>query len=120
VGSQSADSLKTDINGAEIVMGLISRDTTKSDYVLFELGAPWGLGKPTFPLRIAGTGFEHVPEVLREKSSLMLDDVAQCLQLVEDVGRVAGLPRKADTARTKAAVLARAKTLAAASHATTR
>ena len=65
VGAQSAESLKSDLNGAEIVMGLIGRDTAKSDYVLWELGASWGLGKPTFPLRIAGATFEHVPEVSR-------------------------------------------------------
>jgi hypothetical protein len=120
VGAQSADSLKTDLNGAEIVMGLIGRDTAKSDYVLFELGASWGLGKPTFPLRIAGATFDHVPEVLREKSSLLLEDVAQCLQLVEDVGRVSSLPRKGDSVRSRAAVHAQAKRLAAAAHAAAR
>jgi TIR domain-containing protein len=114
VGAQSAESLKTDLNGAEIVMGLIGRDTAKSDYVLFELGASWGLGKPTFPLRIAGASFEHIPEVLREKSSLLMEDVAQCLQLVEDVGRVSSLRRKSDTTRARAAVLAQAKRLALA------
>jgi hypothetical protein len=97
VGSQSADSLQTDLIGAEIVMGLIGPDTSESDYVLFELGASWGLRKPTFPLRLAGATFRHVPEVLREKSSLLLEDVTQCLQLVEDVGRVSSLPRKASS-----------------------
>lgn len=94
VGSQSAESLQRDLIGAEIVMGLIGPDTTDSDYVLFELGASWGLRKPTFPLRVAGATFRHVPEVLREKSSLLLEDVTQCLQLVEDVARISSLPRK--------------------------
>jgi hypothetical protein len=79
-----------------------------------------GLGKPTFPLRIAGATFEHIPEVLREKSSLLLEDVTQCLQLVEDVGRVSSLFRKGDTTRTRAAVLAQAKRLAGAAHASAR
>lgn len=99
VGSQSADSLQADLNGAEIVMGLIGPDTSESDYVLFELGASWGLRKPTFPLRLAGATFRHVPEVLREKSSLLLEDVTQCLQLVEDVGRVSSLARKTSSRR---------------------
>jgi len=115
VGSQSAESLQTDLNGAEIVMGLISRDTRDSEYVLFELGASWGLRKPTFPLRFSGATFKHVPEVLREKSSLTLEDVTQCLQLVEDVGRISSLERKTtpaggvpDAVREKAEALARA------------
>jgi hypothetical protein len=99
VGSQSAASLQADLNGAEIVMGLIGPDTAESDYVLFELGASWGLRKPTFPLRLAGATFQHVPEVLREKSSLLLEDVTQCLQLVEDVARVSSLTRKTSAAR---------------------
>ena len=115
VGSQSADSLQTDLIGAEIVMGLIGPDTSESDYVLFELGASWGLRKPTFPLRLAGATFQHVPEVLREKSSLLLQDVTQCLQLVEDVGRVSSLPRKTISGRGRAeAVRRRAERLARA------
>lgn len=115
VGSQSADSLQTDLIGAEIVMGLIGPDTTESDYVLFELGASWGLRKPTFPLRLAGATFKHVPEVLREKSSLLLEDVTQCLQLVEDVGRVSTLNRKASSGRVRSeAVRTRAEQLARA------
>lgn len=94
VGSPSAASLQTDLNGAEIVMGLIGPDTAESEYVLFELGAAWGLRKPTFPLRIKGATFRHVPEVLREKSSLSLEDLTQCLQLVEDVHRASSLERK--------------------------
>jgi hypothetical protein len=35
-----------------------------------------------------------VPEVLREKSSLSLEDVSQRLQLVEDVHRISSLQRK--------------------------
>ena len=96
-------------------MGLIGPDTSESDYVLFELGASWGLRKPTFPLRLAGATFQHVPEVLREKSSLLLQDVTQGLQLVEDVGRVSSLARKTISGRGRAeAVRRRAERLARA------
>lgn len=115
VGSQSAESLQTDLNGAEIVMGLVGPDTTESEYVLFELGASWGLRKPTFPLRLTGATFQHIPEVLREKSSLSLEDVTQCMQLVEDIARISSLERKVSTARGGAtAVRRRAEQLASA------
>jgi hypothetical protein len=103
VGSQSSDSLLADLRGAEIVMGLVGPDTSESEYVLFELGASWGLRKPTFPLRIRGATFQQVPEVLREKSSLALADATQCLQLVEDVQRVSSLTRKVRSGRGKGA-----------------
>lgn len=96
-GAKSADTLQADLFGAEVVLGLITPQTTESDYVLFELGASWGLKTPTFPLRISGAGYDHVPEVLREKSSLSLEDTSQCLQLVEDISRVCSIRRK-DTA----------------------
>jgi hypothetical protein len=107
VGSQSSDSLQTDLNGAEIVMGLVGPDTAESDYVLFELGASWGLRKPTFPLRIRGATFRQVPEVLREKSSLSLEDVTQCMQLVEDVHRVSSISRKGHSGTGKGAAAVR-------------
>ena len=94
VGSQSAASLQADLEGAELVMGIIGPETSKSDYVLFELGAAWGLNTPTFPLRVRGATFQHVPEVLREKSSLTLEDLSQCLQLLDDISRVCGIPRR--------------------------
>jgi hypothetical protein len=94
VGSKSADSIQADLEGADVVVGLIGPQTGESDYVLFELGASWGLRKPTFPVRAAGASFEHVPEVLRERSSLELSDVRQCLQLVEDISRVTSIKRK--------------------------
>jgi hypothetical protein len=112
VGSQSAESLQNDLIGAEVVMGLIGPDTAESDYVLFELGASWGLRKPTFPLRVAGAKFGHVPEVLREKSSLLLEDVTQGLQLVEDVARVSSLARKGSSSRRADAVRRSAEQLA--------
>jgi hypothetical protein len=94
VGSQSAASLQADLEGAKLVMGIIGPETSKSDYVLFELGASWGLNTPTFPLRVRGATFQHVPEVLREKSSLTLEDSSQCLQLMDDISRVCGIPRR--------------------------
>jgi len=114
VGSQSSDSLRTDLNGAEIVMGLVGPDTSESDYVLFELGASWGLPKPTFPLRIRGATFRQVPEVLREKSSLSPEDVTRCIQLVEDVQRVSSISRKGHpgTGKGAAAVRRQAELLA--------
>jgi hypothetical protein len=75
-------------------MGIIGPETSKSDYVLFELGAAWGLNIPCFPLRVRGATFQHVPEVLREKSSLTLEDSSQCLQLLNDISRVCGIPRR--------------------------
>ena len=104
------DSLANHIN-------LDAHEMSTQVYVLFELGASWGLRKPTFPLRIAGATFKHVPEVLRERSSLTLEDVTQCLQLVEDVGRISSLSRKAESPEVIGAVHRQAEMLAEAAKA---
>lgn len=90
-GERTSERLRAEIANAEVVLGLLSPDTSESKYVLAELGAAWGSGVPTFPLRIQGARFEDVPEPLNERHSLALDRTAECLQLVEDIARVTTL-----------------------------
>jgi hypothetical protein len=42
--------LRSNLAGAELVIGLLSPGTTESNYVLVELGAAWGQDVTTFPL----------------------------------------------------------------------
>jgi hypothetical protein len=51
-GDKTSERLRAEIAGAEVVLGLLSPDTSESKYVLAELGAAWGGGVPTFPLRL--------------------------------------------------------------------
>lgn len=94
-GNQTSESLRKEIKRAEVVIGLLSKGTSESNYVLAELGAAWGIGVPTFPLRIRGAQFENVPEPLNERNSLSLTDERECFQLVEDIARITSLvPRE--------------------------
>ncbi len=72
-------------------------DTKESKYVLAVLGASWGCDVPTFPLLIRGATYEDLPEPLSERSCLALDKETNCVQLIEEIARVApSLNRKAD------------------------
>jgi len=96
VGERTSERLRTEIACADVVLGLLSPDTAESKYVLAELGAAWGCGVPTFPLRVRGAKFEDVPEPLNERHSLSLDSTAECLQLVQDIARITSLVTKDD------------------------
>lgn len=96
VGDRTSERLRTEIACADVVLGLLSPDTTESKYVLAELGAAWGCDVPTFPLRVRGARFEDVPEPLNERHSLSLDSAAECIQLVQDIARVTPLVTKKD------------------------
>ena len=90
-GDKTSERLRAEIAGAEVVLGLLSPDTSESKYVLAELGAAWGVGVPTFPLLLRGARFEDVPEPLNERHSLSLERGAECFQLIQDLKRVTSL-----------------------------
>jgi hypothetical protein len=49
-GEHTSVQLQKEISGAEVIIGIVTTNSMQSSYVLFELGASWGLNKPTFPL----------------------------------------------------------------------
>src|SRR3954471_20949572 len=54
VGYNTDELLRQEVNDAKILIGLISRSSINSAYVIFELGARWGSGKPMFPVLAPG------------------------------------------------------------------
>jgi hypothetical protein len=92
-GKTISEFLKGDINLAPAVIALISAESQRADWVLFELGAAWGLGRDIFP--ILGPGIEirdlpgplgNLPCVVVEANdaSSRMSDLMQ--QLHEDLG----------------------------------
>jgi hypothetical protein len=92
-GSRTSDTLRNDIVECDVVVGLVSERSVSSSYVLFELGAAWGLGKQTFPLVLKGFDFSSLPGPLNETHALRLTGISEVNQFVEDIGRIARLPK---------------------------
>jgi TIR domain-containing protein len=95
-GEQSSEKLRTEISGAEVVIGLLTPDTRESNYVVGELGAAWGCNVAIFPLLARGATYEHVPEPLNERNCLSLQKESDCLQLIDDIARISSLTRRAE------------------------
>jgi hypothetical protein len=95
VGAAIPESLRRDVEGASVVMGILTRDSIQSTYVLFELGASWGLQKPTYPLLAGGITREHLPGPLKEREAIDLAQAVDSYRLIDQLHKDTHLPRKA-------------------------
>jgi hypothetical protein len=93
-GERTSELLRTEIAGAELVIGVLSPDTSESNYVLCELGASWGRDVPTFPVLVRGATYADVPSPLSERHSMSLENEENCLQLVDYIASKTSLRRR--------------------------
>jgi hypothetical protein len=93
-GERTSELLRTEIAGAELVIGVLTRDTSESNYVLCELGASWGRDVTTFPILARGATFADVPSPLNERHSMSLETEENCLQLVDYIASKTSLRRR--------------------------
>jgi TIR domain len=93
-GERTSERLRTDISRAELVIGVLTPDTSESNYVLCELGASWGRDVTTFPVLAKGATISNVPSPLNERHSVSLENESDCLDLIEYVAAKTTLRRK--------------------------
>lgn len=93
-GERTSEVLRSEIAKAELVIGVLSPDTSESNYVLCELGASWGRDVPTFPVLVRGATYADVPSPLGERHSMSLEKEENCLQLVDYVASRTSLRRR--------------------------
>lgn len=80
--------IRDDVLKARVLIGLISPTSLCSTYVLFELGARWGRGKPLIPMLAAKTLPEELKGPLAGFNALSCSNGAHLHQLVADLGRI--------------------------------
>lgn len=86
-GCNIGNELQQEITQAEIVLGIITKHVLESPYVLFELGAAWGLNKRIFPLIAQDVDPDQVLGPIASVLSLSLTNNPDCYQVVVDVSR---------------------------------
>ena len=112
-GERTSEELRSNLAGAELVIGLLSPDTTESNYVLAELGAAWGHDVTTFPLLARGATYADVPSPLNERHCVSLETQENCLELIESVAAKTTLKRREGNILGKVAQAANALAVAA-------
>jgi hypothetical protein len=89
-GANTNEQLKQEVHHADSFIGVISRESIKSVYVVFELGARWGANRPLIPLIAPGTSTEILKGPLtginalssnRSQLHQLLYDLSQQLEL---------------------------------------
>lgn len=86
-GDDTDDVLRQQISQVPAFLSILTKKSTASTYVLFELGARWGCNKHHIPLLAKSAG----PEVLKnplKKNALKLNVEAEVLQLLHDLALV--------------------------------
>lgn len=84
-GVNAPKRLRKDLRESDVVLGLVTPNSLKSNYVLFELGAAWGLKKPTFPLLARGAKAGDLPGPLRDRHPSRLTKQSEVVQMVQDL-----------------------------------
>lgn len=90
-GANTDDQIKKEIFSSKAFIGLLTRESFNSTYVLFELGARWGANLPLIPLICdkAGTALLNGP--IKNINALSAVDSSDMLQFLHDLGDTLGL-----------------------------
>ena len=96
-GKNTGERLRDEIGRAQVVLGILSPDTSQSSYVMFELGAAWSQQIYTCPLLAQGAEYQHIPGPIFDLAPAKLWDTADCHQLLDNLEAEFGLTRLKDT-----------------------
>ena len=93
-GSHTSTTLKGELNESQVVLGIVTEASLKSNYVLFELGAGWALNKWTVALLGPKLEYTSIPGPLRETHALKLESAQDVHQLLDELAEKLSLKRK--------------------------
>jgi predicted transcriptional regulator len=91
VGTTTNERLRKEIHDSKAFIALITPNSLKSTYVLFELGARWGAEKPMIPLIARDIKMKDLSEPLSAINVLNCSDAAQLHQFIDDLGDILGI-----------------------------
>lgn len=82
-GVRIEDQLRTEIERSEVLIALITEAALSSTYVLFELGARWGLRRPLFPVLGKGLKAIALKDPLKALAAASCDKRGEIFTLIE-------------------------------------
>jgi hypothetical protein len=91
IGVNIEEILRGDVEDVEVFIGLISKRRLASLYVLFELGARWGSGKPILPILLSGMSASELSGPLANIHAVTLCNAENVNQLIDQIGKTLGI-----------------------------
>jgi hypothetical protein len=86
--------LRQEINASRVFLGLLTPQSLSSAYVMFELGARWGIKKYWYLLRAKGARVDDLKGPLPAYQVPDASSTADIAQMVEDIGKeLAAVPQ---------------------------
>jgi hypothetical protein len=87
-GDHTDSTLRRAIIEVPAFLSILSPKAVVSTYILFELGARWGVDKHHIPLLAKGAGADVLKEPLKSTNALKLSSEHDVFQLVTDLARI--------------------------------
>lgn len=95
-GASTDNQLKLEVSDCKVLVGIISEKSMNSPYVLFELGARWGMSKPLMPIAVNSEGMKLLKGPLAGINVLDISNTPQLHQFIADLASQLG--KKAENA----------------------
>lgn len=90
-GAEFNDQLREELLAAPVFIGILSPLSLSSAYVLFELGARWGVGTQLIPLLAPGMTAHALRGPIVSLNALSCESTGQLHQLVQEAGAALGI-----------------------------
>ena len=90
-GFSIAEKLKADLNRADVVFAIITPMSLKSQWVLFERGASWALGKLVVPVLAPGLKPSDLPGPLAQYPAVNVSNNDAAARMYDSISQVATL-----------------------------
>lgn len=87
-GANTDEQLKKEIFASKAFICVITKESINSNYVLFELGARWGVGLPLIPLICDQAGTSLLSGPIKNINALSAIDSSDMLQFLNDLGDI--------------------------------
>ena len=91
-GANTIEQLKKEVHDATAFIGVISAESIKSVYVVFELGARWGADRSLIPIIAPGASPGLLGGPLSGINALDSTNRSQLIQLLDDLSRELSIP----------------------------
>jgi hypothetical protein len=110
-GASVEETLRGEINDSKAFIGLITPASLQSTYVLFELGARWGIQRHLVPALALGVDANALKDPLKNRNTVRCDVPEQVSDLIDNIASVLNLTpgRKSSYQRYVDALVRRSK-----------
>jgi len=88
-GADVTGEIRREVLGAAVLIGVVTQSSRESAWVLFELGARWGLSKPIIPLLAGSADMAMLPPPIQNTNAAKCT-TEHLMKLVEEVAAILG------------------------------